>query len=477
MHRDRFPEDERPGFSSFAAGRSSHGFSSAGAAVPNASRQRMLAGRSLPRGMFRSLSDRIGYGAQEGTVRAASDECAALPSNTAGLSPMRGPLLSRFFGCPGAAARISPRARTFPPRCRTAGPCAFLTEGRSGRSLRNAPRGRDLRRRINRGPHGSEEPRSAAGAAFRNRPDSLSGLYEKSYSSETDAGVAADEWQPARSRGAANLRFAGCRFADGGGIVKRDEKTIPLRRVLAGLPVSERAASARRCRAARKKHLFLRRVLSGLPAVRVCGFGSTVPCSAEKAPVSPPGLSGCCLCRSVRLRLDGAVQCGKSTCFSAGSYRVCLLSGCAASAQRCRAVRKKHLFLRRVLAGVACVGACGFGSTVPCSAEKAPVSPPGLIGFACCQGVRLRLNGAVQCGKSTCFSVGSYRVCLLSECAASARRCRAARKKAPVSLSGLIRFTCCRSVRLRLFWGVGRRTSRWCGCVPRTRRARWCCGT
>ena len=360
MHRDRFPEDERPGFSSFAAGRSSHGFSSAGAAVPNASRQRMLAGRSLPRGMFRSLSDRIGYGAQEGTVRAASDECAALPSNTAGLSPMRGPLLSRFFGCPGAAARISPRARTFPPRCRTAGPCAFLTEGRSGRSLRNAPRGRDLRRRINRGPHGSEEPRSAAGAAFRNRPDSLSGLYEKSYSSETDAGVAADEWQPARSRGAANLRFAGCRFADGGGIVKRDEKTIPL---------------------------------------------------------------------------------------------------------------------RRVLAGVACVGACGFGSTVPCSAEKAPVSPPGLIGFACCQGVRLRLNGAVQCGKSTCFSVGSYRVCLLSECAASARRCRAARKKAPVSLSGLIRFTCCRSVRLRLFWGVGRRTSRWCGCVPRTRRARWCCGT
>ena len=244
-------------------------------------------------------------------MRAASDECAALPSNTAGLSPMRGPLLSRFFGCPGAAARISPRARTFPPRCRTAGPCAFLTEGRSGRSLRNAPRGRDLRRRINRGPHGSEEPRSAAGAAFRNRPDSLSGLYEKSYSSETDAGVAADEWQPARSRGAANLRFAGCRFADGGGIVKRDEKTIPLRRVLAGLPVSERAASARRCRAARKKHLFLRRVLSGLPAVRVCGFGSTVPCSAEKAPVSPPG----------------------------------------------------HI-------GFACFGACGFGSTVPCSAEK-----------------------------------------------------------------------------------------------------------
>ena len=272
---------------------------------------------------------------------------------------MRGPLLSRFFGCPGAAARISPRARTFPPRCRTAGPCAFLTEGRSGRSLRNAPRGRDLRRRINRGPHGSEEPRSAAGAAFRNRPDSLSGLYEKSYSSETDAGVAADEWQPARSRGAANLRFAGCRFADGGGIVKRDEKTIPLRRVLAGLPVSERAASARRCRAARKKHLFLRRVLSGLPAVRVCGFGSTVPCSAEKAPVSPPGLSGCCLCRSVRLLLNGAVQRGKSTCFSAGSYRVCLF----------------------------------------------------------------------------------------------------------------------RSVRLRLFRGVGRRTSRWCGCVPRTRRARWCCGT
>ena len=419
MHRDRFPEDERPGFSSFAAGRSSHGFSSAGAAVPNASRQRMLAGRSLPRGMFRSLSDRIGYGAQEGTVRAASDECAALPSNTAGLSPMRGPLLSRFFGCPGAAARISPRARTFPPRCRTAGPCAFLTEGRSGRSLRNAPRGRDLRRRINRGPHGSEEPRSAAGAAFRNRPDSLSGLYEKSYSSETDAGVAADEWQPARSRGAANLRFAGCRFADGGGIVKRDEKTIPLRRVLAGLPVSERAASARRCRAARKKHLFLRRVLSGLPAVRVCGFGSTVPCSAEKAPVSPPGLSGCCLCRSVRLllngavqrgkstcfsagsyrvclfrsvrlRLDGAVQCGKSTCFSAGSYRVCLLSGCAASAQRCRAVRKKHLFLRRVLSGLPAVGACGFCSTVPCSAEK-----------------------------STCFSAGSYRVLPVSERAAS----------------------------------------------------------
>ena len=59
---------------------SSHGFSSAGAAVPNASRQRMLAGRSLPRGMFRSLSDRIGYGAQEGTVRPASDECAALPA-------------------------------------------------------------------------------------------------------------------------------------------------------------------------------------------------------------------------------------------------------------------------------------------------------------------------------------------------------------------------------------------------------------
>ena len=274
---------------------------------------------------------------------------------------MRGPLLSRFFGCPGAAARISPRARTFPPRCRTAGPCAFLTEGRSGRSLRNAPRGRDLRRRINRGPHGSEEPRSAAGAAFRNRPDSLSGLYEKSYSSETDAGVAADEWQPARSRGAANLRFAGCRFADGGGIVKRDEKTIPLRRVLAGLPVSERAASARRCRAARKKHLFLRRVLSGLPAVGVCGFCSTVPCSAEK-----------------------------STCFSAGSYRVCLLSGCAASAQRCRAVRKKHLFLRRVLSGLPAVGVCGFGSTVPCSAEK-----------------------------STCFSVGSYQVYLLSERAAS----------------------------------------------------------
>ena len=347
MHRDRFPEDERPGFSSFAAGRSSHGFSSAGAAVPNASRQRMLAGRSLPRGMFRSLSDRIGYGAQEGTVRAASDECAALPSNTAGLSPMRGPLLSRFFGCPGAAARISPRARTFPPRCRTAGPCAFLTEGRSGRSLRNAPRGRDLRRRINRGPHGSEEPRSAAGAAFRNRPDSLSGLYEKSYSSETDAGVAADEWQPARSRGAANLRFAGCRFADGGGIVKRDEKTIPLRRVLAGLPVSERAASARRCRAARKKHLFLRRVLSGLPAVRVCGFGSTVPCSAEKA------------------------------------------------------------FLRRVLAGVACVGACGFCSTVPCSAEKAPVSPPGHIGFACFGACGLGSTVPCSAEKSTCFSAGS----------------------------------------------------------------------
>ena len=332
MHRDRFPEDERPGFSSFAAGRSSHGFSSAGAAVPNASRQRMLAGRSLPRGMFRSLSDRIGYGAQEGTVRAASDECAALPSNTAGLSPMRGPLLSRFFGCPGAAARISPRARTFPPRCRTAGPCAFLTEGRSGRSLRNAPRGRDLRRRINRGPHGSEEPRSAAGAAFRNRPDSLSGLYEKSYSSETDAGVAADEWQPARSRGAANLRFAGCRFADGGGIVKRDEKTIPLRRVLAGLPVS---------------------------------------------------------------------------CFSAGSYRVCLLSGCAASAQRCRAVRKKHLFLRRVLAGVACVGACGFCSTVPCSAEKAPVSPPGHIGFACFGACGLGSTVPCSAEKSTCFSAGS----------------------------------------------------------------------
>ena len=429
MHRDRFPEDERPGFSSFAAGRSSHGFSSAGAAVPNASRQRMLAGRSLPRGMFRSLSDRIGYGAQEGTVRAASDECAALPSNTAGLSPMRGPLLSRFFGCPGAAARISPRARTFPPRCRTAGPCAFLTEGRSGRSLRNAPRGRDLRRRINRGPHGSEEPRSAAGAAFRNRPDSLSGLYEKSYSSETDAGVAADEWQPARSRGAANLRFAGCRFADGGGIVKRDEKTIPLRRVLAGLPVSERAASARRCRAARKKHLFLRRVLSGLPAVRVCGFGSTVPCSAEKA----------------RLLLNGAVQRGKSTCFSAGSYRVCLFRSVRLRFNGAVQRGKKHLFLRRVLAGVACVGACGFGSTVPCSAEKAPVSPPGLIGFACCQGVRLRLNGAVQCGKSrrvlsglpavgvcgfgstvpcsaeksTCFSVGSYQVYLLSERAAS----------------------------------------------------------
>ena len=85
----------------------------------------------------------------------------------------RGSLLLRqaaplsVFGCPGVAALISPRARAFPPRCRTAGPCAFLSEGRSGRSLRNAPRGRDLRRRINRGPHGSEEPQSAAGAAFR----------------------------------------------------------------------------------------------------------------------------------------------------------------------------------------------------------------------------------------------------------------------------------------------------------------------
>ena len=100
-----------------------------------------------------------------------------LPGNAGGSPPppCGSPLLSRFFGCPGVAARISPRARAFPPRCRTAGPCAFLTEGRSGRSLRNAPRGRDLRRRINRGPHGSEEPRSAAGAAFRNRPDSLSG--------------------------------------------------------------------------------------------------------------------------------------------------------------------------------------------------------------------------------------------------------------------------------------------------------------
>ena len=158
-----------------------------------------------------------------------------LPGNAGGSPPppCGSPLLSRFFGCPGVAARISPRARAFPPRCRTAGPCAFHTEGRSGRSLRNAPRGRDLGRRINRGPHGSEEPQSAA--AFRNRPDSLSGLYEKSYSSETDAGVAADEWRPARSKGAANLRFAGCRFADGGGIVKRDEKTIPLRRVLAGI--------------------------------------------------------------------------------------------------------------------------------------------------------------------------------------------------------------------------------------------------
>ena len=222
------------------------------------------------------------------------------------------------------------------------------------------PGGRDLRRRINRGPHGSEEPQSAAGAAFRNRPDSLSGLYEKSYSSETDAGVAADEWRPARSKGAANLRFAGCRFADGGGIVKRDEKTIPLRRVLAGIA-----------------------------CFGACGFGSTVPCSAEK-----------------------------STCFSAGSYRVLPVSERAASAQRCRAVRKKHLFLRRVLSGLPAVGVCGFGSTVPCSAEKAPVSPPGLSGY-----------------------------CLF------------------------------RSVRLRLFRGVGRRTSRWCGCVPRTRRARWCCGT
>ena len=220
------------------------------------------------------------------------------------------------------------------------------------------PGGRDLRRRINRSPHGSEEPQSAA--AFRNRPDSLSGLYEKSYSSETDAGVAADEWRPARSKGAANLRFAGCRFADGGGIVKRDEKTIPLRRVLAGIA-----------------------------CFGACGFGSTVPCSAEK-----------------------------STCFSAGSYRVCLLSECAASARRCRAARKKHLFLRR-----------------------------------------------------------SYRVCLLSGCAASVQRCRAARKKAPVSPPDHIGCCLCRSVRLRLFRGVGRRTSRWCGCVPRTRRARWCCGT
>ena len=83
--------------------------------------------------------------------------------------PCSGPLLSRFFGCPGVAARISPRARAFPPRCRTAGPCAFLSEGRSGRGLRNAPRGWWM----NRGPHGSEEPQSAA--AFRNRPDSLSG--------------------------------------------------------------------------------------------------------------------------------------------------------------------------------------------------------------------------------------------------------------------------------------------------------------
>ena len=87
--------------------------------------------------------------------------------------PHAGPAPLSVFGCPGAAARISPQARAFPPRCRTAGPCAFLTEGRSGRSLRNAPRGRDLGRRMNRGPHGSEEPRSAA--AFRNRPDSLSG--------------------------------------------------------------------------------------------------------------------------------------------------------------------------------------------------------------------------------------------------------------------------------------------------------------
>ena len=198
--------------------------------------------------------------------------------------PCSGPLLSRFFGCPGVAARISPRARAFPPRCRTAGPCAFLSEGRSGRGLRNAPRGWWM----NRGPHGSEEPQSAA--AFRNRPDSLSGLYEKSYSSETDAGVAADEWRPARSKGAANLRFAGCRFADGGGIVKRDEKTIPLRRVLAGIA-----------------------------CFGACGFGSTVPCSAEKAPVSPPGLIGFACCQGVRLRLNGAVQCGKSTCFSVGS--------------------------------------------------------------------------------------------------------------------------------------------------------------
>mgnify|MGYP001622915968 FL=1 len=90
-----------------------------------------------------------------------------LPGNAGGSPPppCGSPLLSRFFGCPGVAARISPRARAFPPRCRTAGPCAFLTEGRSGRSLRNAPRGRDLGRRINRGPHGSEEPQSAA--AFR----------------------------------------------------------------------------------------------------------------------------------------------------------------------------------------------------------------------------------------------------------------------------------------------------------------------
>ena len=86
-----------------------------------------------------------------------------LPDNAGGSPPppCGGSLLSRFFGCPGVAARISPRARAFPPRCRTAGPCVFLTEGRSGRSLRNAPRGR----RMNHGPHGSEEPQSAA--AFR----------------------------------------------------------------------------------------------------------------------------------------------------------------------------------------------------------------------------------------------------------------------------------------------------------------------
>ena len=87
--------------------------------------------------------------------------------------PHAGPAPLSVFRLSGAAARISPQARAFPPRCRTAGPCAFLSEGRSGRSLRNAPRGRDLGRRMNRGPHGSEEPRSAA--AFRNRPDSLSG--------------------------------------------------------------------------------------------------------------------------------------------------------------------------------------------------------------------------------------------------------------------------------------------------------------